>query len=346
MDETSASVWQSHRRGTVFVDKKRRRGERVVQRVPRGKRRCCLTHVALICDRSDLQPLMPQVVIGNEKTFKAGDIAASQAACPSNVLLVRQRSAWNNEMLCARVIRLLAAALLPHRHELQPVLLLNAVRLHTARLVVSACVAAGIWPVLVPARATWLLQPLGTHAFQKYKAMLQEKYQAMRLQVRRADLTAAQLLQCLCATIRASLQAHMWGSAFSGNGYGEHQEELSAIVKRHLGLEEFSGVSAERPSLEQLRHCFPRGFTIPAAALWRPFDGLAVRSSASLQHRACRPALVPGVAHGLARLGRTRPQHRVAQVALAKAAAGEASVSAVPAVPRAVRLPSANCSRR
>ena len=69
MDETSVCLWQGHRRGTVFVDRKRRRGERVVQRVPRGKRRCCLTHVALICDRSDLQPLVPQVVIGNLKTF-------------------------------------------------------------------------------------------------------------------------------------------------------------------------------------------------------------------------------------------------------------------------------------
>ena len=35
----------------------------------RAKRRACLTHVAFIRDRPDIQPLLPQVLIGNETTF-------------------------------------------------------------------------------------------------------------------------------------------------------------------------------------------------------------------------------------------------------------------------------------
>ena len=121
-----------------------------MQRVSAGKQRCRLTHVAFICDRSDLQ-------LGNERTFTAEGFTALQALCPANVKLVRQKSAWNNGVLCATIIKRLGEALRPHIDALQPVLLLDAVRLHWAPAVLAACRASGIWPVLVLAKTTWLL---------------------------------------------------------------------------------------------------------------------------------------------------------------------------------------------
>ena len=53
--------------GNLFVEKKRR----IVQFVPKSKRRCCFTHVALICDDTEIQPLMPQVLVGSESTVGA-----------------------------------------------------------------------------------------------------------------------------------------------------------------------------------------------------------------------------------------------------------------------------------
>ena len=46
LDETSIKLFQGEGRGTILVDKSRPRPRR---RVPHAKRRCCLTHVAFIC---------------------------------------------------------------------------------------------------------------------------------------------------------------------------------------------------------------------------------------------------------------------------------------------------------
>ena len=96
LDETSVCLFQGDAKGHVFANK-RQYPDGFVQRAPRAKRRCCLTHVGLICDRPDLQPLLPQVIIGNERTFPKASFAALQAACPPNVVLVRQKSAWNDK---------------------------------------------------------------------------------------------------------------------------------------------------------------------------------------------------------------------------------------------------------
>ena len=69
LDETSVCLFQTGGKGTVFV--KKSEGKKPKQKVSRGKRRCCLTHVGLICDTSKLQPVLPQVIIGSEATFPA-----------------------------------------------------------------------------------------------------------------------------------------------------------------------------------------------------------------------------------------------------------------------------------
>ena len=56
----------------------------------------------------------------------------------------------------------------------QPVLVMDACRLHLHRSLAEACLREGVWLVIVPARLTWLLQPLDTHAFQPYKHFLRE----------------------------------------------------------------------------------------------------------------------------------------------------------------------------
>ena len=75
LDETAVCLFQGGCKGTIFTGKKRQRGE-AFQRVAKGNRRCYLTHVALICDRADIQPLLPQTLIGNEHTFPARSMAA------------------------------------------------------------------------------------------------------------------------------------------------------------------------------------------------------------------------------------------------------------------------------
>ena len=134
VDETSISLCQGDGKGTVFFGKRKRcRGAEPVQKVKKALKRTCVTHIAFICDRASLQPLMPQVVVGNCRTFQAGAWAELLAACPANVYLARQKSAWNNAGLFARVLGVLGQILRPFLGEVQPIVLWDACRLRLHR---------------------------------------------------------------------------------------------------------------------------------------------------------------------------------------------------------------------
>ena len=311
-----------------------------MQRVPAGKQRCCLTHVAFICDRSDLQQLLPQVIIGNERTFTAEGFAALQALCPANVILVRQKSAWNNGVLCGTIIKWLGDALRPHIDAVQPVLLLDAVRLHWAPAVLTACRASGVWPVLVPAKTTWLLQPLDTHAFQPYKAHLREAYQKARAAHQSADLPIEQFLPCVYETIQNILEGKKWAAAFNKDGFGNSQTQIRNFVKEELSIDAPVHLPTSRPASEQLQACFPRKAHVPEAAIWQTLQPPTPKAKAKAAASVSATALAVPKHSGI--LARTRLQHRLALAAAAKAKAGSSASSSAdggPVVARGMPFP-------
>ena len=258
-----------------------------IDSVPLAKRRCYLTHVAFICDRSDIQPKLPQLIIGNESTFLASALPALQAACPANVQLVRQRSAWNNTARCVEAMGVLGATLAPHATTLQPVLLFDAAKVHVSAEVSQACTKAGSWPALVPAKMTWLLQPLDTDAFGPFKVCLRKAYERARVGTADGNLDVGGFLPCVAEAIRKVLQGHAWGAAFDGTGFGSAQGRLSLLVRKHLALEGTVDIPSVRPTDDALRACFPRRTRPPTKIIWGPFNGPSVAESGVEGARGC-----------------------------------------------------------
>ena len=271
LDETSVSLFQGTGRGAVMFDRKRHHpSDEPVQTANRQKRRACMTHVAIICDDLALQPMLPQYVIGNLVVFPQRQWAALQASCPGNVVLVRQRSAWNNTRLFATILRKLGAVLRPFLCSVQPVLLMDASRIHFAQPALQACRSVSIWPVFVPAKLTWLLQPCDTHCFLGYKRVLRDVYQATRANTPGGNLTILEFMSCLYSVFRRVLQGHRWALAFDRDGYGAGQSEVSMFVKRQLQVEGALEVPVSRPSHDQLRLCFPRRARLSMGSLLPP----------------------------------------------------------------------------
>jgi len=295
LDETSVCLFQGGGKGTIIFKKRRDPpATEPHESAPRAKRRTCLTHVAFICDRSDIQPLLPQVVVGNEATLKAGDLARLIAACPPNVQLVRQKSAWNNMRLMVQIINMLASALRPHMDRFQPFLLLDASRVHLHPEVFYRSLALKIWPIVVPAKLTWLLQPCDTHLFQKYKADLQRAYQACRLDAGSRELEVEDFLTCMWSAIRRVFQGTVWDVAFDGDGFGHNQQRLSTYIQRQLQMTEPLALPAGVPSEDMLKLCFPRGAKVPYRALMRPLEPApspAAIAAAPVGHRMARRIL-------------------------------------------------------
>ena len=331
LDETSVRLYQGSNKGNVFVTNK----VRLLQELPWWKRRCCLTHIAIICDQASIQPELPQVVVGNETAFPAAPMAQLRAQAPANIVLVRQRRAWSNNELCASLVRRLGAALAAYKDRYQPVLLLDASRIRCSWAVLAACVAAGIWPVLVPAKMTWLLQPLDTHAFQRYKACLREAYQRARIRGGHHDLSIEDFLQCVYIAVRKVLQGIHWSFAFDKDGYGSPQVELSTAVIAHLGAGARAGVPVSRPTQAALERCVPRRTQIQVSLVWRPFDApprtTGPPGSAAASSGSGAPAVLPSAIVGsFARrvLGRTRSGTRALAASSADAASSGAPLAA------------------
>ena len=334
LDETSVCLSQGNAKGNLFVAKTKR----LVQRIARRKRRCCLTHVAIICDHSEVQPLLPQILIGNWSAFHARRMAALRAQCPPNIILIRQKSAWNNAKLCAGIICRIAIAIEPFMDRFQPILLMDVHRIHTACRVLSASIRNGIWPCFVPARLTCLLQPLDTHGLNLYKARLQEEYQAARIDSAGDELTIDEFLGCMFRVIRFVLQGRHWSTAFDDDGFGQRQAAVSRTVREHV--HGTIDVSSERPSLHDVAMCFPTRADIPMRLLMSPFEIEAwptcnPDNAASRSRRGFSTAAAVCIPRGVPLL----PQRRVVRVtALSlgeESAASEHTMTGVQTGPRA-----------
>ncbi len=312
-DETAICLFQGGGKGNVFVS----RGEAAAQHVPRSRTRTYLTRVAFVCDNPLLQARLPQILVANTHTVSAAEHAALAGTLPPNFKLLRCQSAWMNERLAAQIVRWLRDSLSDVLDEYHVVLVLDAFPAHTTPLVFRACTATAIWPVLVPAQATWLLQPLDTHGFLSYKVRLQRAYQEARLSTETGEVRIGGLLSCIVTAVRDALESRDWASAFTSDGFSPGQMGVSERVLNHLQLTGAASAPRERPSPEQLALCFPRNRVVPVAAIWRRIDARSASSSGAVVARAAPTAAVVAGPH--APEGRRSSARLAARAALAAA---------------------------
>lgn len=273
LDETPVAQFHGYEQGNLFLRRKRRVDvkDEAVQRVQRRKLRSMLTHVALVCDNTDIQPLLPQILLTNEHIVSKRDYLSLIPRLPNNILLWREKSAWTNVGILERILKCLRMSLAPVAHKYQVILSMDCARQHVPPRVAQAATRQGFFLMYVPASLTWLLQPLDTHVFRRYKRLLASALQDARTKSERGDLTTQEWIHCICAATRKGLQGKSWSSAFADNGMCEAQTLVSAYIRSMIGGP-VDDISAERPSLEQLSALFPRGMKIHGPSLFRPFD--------------------------------------------------------------------------
>jgi hypothetical protein len=268
LDETAVCLHPDTGKGNVFIT------TRPVYRVQRWKTRTYFTHVAIVCDKMELQPHMPQLIIGNERTLLVRELPALRRNAPSNVVLVRQKSAWNNAALMANIVGRIAAAVRPYLDAYQPVLIMDVVSLHTRRVVLEACRRHAICPVFVPACTTPILQPLDVHVFHLYKAALRRRYHDLLCGNTCAELRVPEFLTCIYHALDAVIEGRDWSSAFDACGLGHGQTHVASHVLRDLDLVHVR-VAADRPTLPELTRCFPRRAQVQLPLLLPPRPGVA-----------------------------------------------------------------------
>ena len=90
----------------------------------------CFTHVGIICDRPEIQPLLPQVIFVASKTLRLAEWWSLLQNLPKNVDVKRMPKAWNNTQQHRAIIRILGLLLRPFLSTLQPILSFDAATIH------------------------------------------------------------------------------------------------------------------------------------------------------------------------------------------------------------------------
>ena len=187
-----------------------------------------MTHVAIICDRSEIEPRLPQVLIGNTHRFTQTLVAGALGSKPSNVHLFRRKSSWSNSTCMVEVLDLLAEALRDFP-AFQPILLLDTATCHMSDSVAAKAASLNIWLVPVPAGLIHLLQPLDVYGFAGYKEFLRNAYRTER--AAHGKVTPKSWLKLLFDMCTRFLNSRKWSVAFSKVGLGAHHTNFSTELQ-------------------------------------------------------------------------------------------------------------------
>ena len=272
LDETAVKTYMAPVKGLVTRQRPGAgSGKRRIAQATRKQQRSCLTHVAIVCDRPEIQPRLPQVLVGNAAVLPLYIQKELEPQLRKNVFLVRRKSAWVDAAYMVKIMELLGTILQPLLRDFQPILLLDALPAHLAAKVFRAGARCGIWIVVVPGKLTWLLQPADTHVFYKYKMYLRKRYLEACADSLEGGVHLRAVLHAMNDAVRFVLQAHEWGRAFDENGFGQRQRHVRRAIMGAAAFTSPISIPVELPSLVQFQSIWPAGTEVPLDAVFAPF---------------------------------------------------------------------------
>lgn len=271
LDETAMRTWMHPGKGLMCKPgpTEPRRLRRFTP-ASRKQARGCLTHVAIICDRPEIQIHLPHVLIANESVLPLYIQRDVEPQLHRNVFLARRKSAWVDAAYMVKIIQLLGTILKPFLGEYQPVLLMDALGAHITDTVFRAATRFRIWVLIVPAKLTWLLQPADTHLFYRYKMHLKKCYREAMARSPDGALDLRHVLLAMNDAVRYVCQAHDWSKAFNHNGFGQHQRLVRRSIVEAAGFTTPMSVPSILPNLAQFRSIWPAGVEVPLDAVFSP----------------------------------------------------------------------------
>ena len=229
------------------------------QKVNRSKHRTNFTYISIICDDPSIQHKLPQIVIGAETIVRRLVAESINASCPESIIFLRRKSSWNQVGLMKELLRMFVKALgREERLKRHIIFILDAARIHIVPDLVKLFRYYNINIVIVPARMTWLLQPLDTHAFAPFKMALRERFQRARASHFLGEITMEEFLRILVIVIRDCIQRRPWTVSFDRDGYTQGQQHVSMYIKQVLQWSDLPAIASTRPTEHDMKCIYPK----------------------------------------------------------------------------------------
>ena len=265
MDETSVKLWLGGQRGCVVQAGEAAFVTPFEQGVTLRARRSAVSLACFVCDDPEVQRLLPQVIVGNDRVIPATVAAEFQASQTGNVFLLRRKSAWVNASTLVRIIALLAAAVAPLLSSRHIIFSMDACPVHLVPAAMRAVAKGGMHFLLIGAQTTKWLQPCDVAVFGSLKHRLRQLYGESQVRSRRAELTPGVFLGMLATAVEEVVCGRNWAPAFQRCGLRGGWPTSTRFLTA-LGPLATRPTPGELPTLAQLQCLFPRGRCIPIDA--------------------------------------------------------------------------------
>lgn len=148
----------------------------------------------------------------------------------------------------------------------QPIVFFDSVGAHIQEDTLNELPDLGLWYAIIPPRLTWLIQPLDTHVFQRFKFYLKTRFQD-ELSGSPDRVAIEYMVRLVIRAIRYVLQAHDWTYAFAQNGLTGDHNSVSAYIKKQMRVENLLPFETDAPTLDQLSILWPRNRVFPYAVV-------------------------------------------------------------------------------
>ena len=122
----------------------------------------------------------------------------------------------------------------------------------------------------MPAKLTWLLQPLDTDVFSRYNHYLRHRYLQLLCDSHDGRVAAVSIILAMHDACREVLQGTAWAAMFVRNGFGASQRLVKQSIQEELEVDEVARVGSALPTLAQLAAVFPNRLDIPNNDLFYP----------------------------------------------------------------------------
>lgn len=232
------------------------------QRLRGGEKRINFTHLAFLCNQPAIQPRLPHIIFVARSAMTHAQWDELCAEMPDNVYLKRMPGSWNTVAQHLVVLRLLRAVLEPFMADYQPILSFDAAPIHLDNAILRLLQNSDIWYVIIPARMTWLLQPLDTHCFMHFKKYLKQHFQdEFGGYAERASIMY--MIRLLVRAIRFVIQGRDWSVAWSQNGMNADHNGVSRFILQQMQVATVGPFSTDVPSPAHLAVIWPRNRIFP-----------------------------------------------------------------------------------
>lgn len=265
LDETSVKLFMETARGCVSRRARTKiyKGPGVRRKIEKGHTRGGYSHVALVCDNETIQNQLPQIVVVNEHMCSVDCFNRLVPQLPGHIQLWRKKSAWMDIPAMCEVIKALGKSLEPYSETHQPILCLDAHKVHLNAKVWRTATRYNILMFCIPAKLTYCLQPLDVYIFSIFKGALRQNALMRSICSSTAGVSLESSVLSLSHAIATILNGRSWAHAFEHLGLSGSQTLLSGGLLKQLPVDRVLDVEPLFPTLEELVACFPKRLLIP-----------------------------------------------------------------------------------